>query len=1115
MFHATIPTVFAHPKTGRKEGDHMFMRSALTIASWLLVVSSSGVVLNAQFTSSIEGTVTDQSGAVFPGATLTLVNNDTGIRSGTIASDAGYFRFPALAAARFTLTVTAPGFRTVTMSDLRLEVSERRTVNITLEVSPEVTSVTVTATQAAVELAEARVSGVIATKDVTDLPIVGRNFLNLVALTPGVTGAPPGLGSSSSQSGNDVFNADPNVSINASGNRSEQNGFAVDSGTTTSMVRHGVVNLQPNAESIQEVRITVNNFSAEQGSDAGASVNALTKQGANAFHGSLAYWHSSDALQARNVFQRSVPVFRRNEEAGSLGGPIVRNRTFFFGSFDVLRAAETPGATVTVETPEFANLVAQRFPGSKSAFLLRQFPTSVVPAQNFRTAGALRNVNCATLPSPSAAIATPIGEMPCNMAVTGEGVNGFSTPRAGQQWNVRIDHMLKDSDRLYGNVFRNVLKTTGTQTRPEFAWEFPRWNWYLNLNETHTFSSNLVNEFGANLTRIHGEIYCAHCEIPQINITGMSGFGVGGPTPFIQNNYFYRNVLTWMTGAHTVKSGVQFSALQSDWKPTASYQRPNFNFNNIFDFVLDSPFSEGNIGFNPIDGSVFTPDVAERQKVLALFVEDSWRIKPSLMLQYGLRWETYGKVGQDTLGNNVEWRTGNDFFSRIADGKNVTTKNILQEADLNNFAPRVSAAYDPTGNGRMSLRGGAGVFYDVIPSQLYGGAHYTPPIYLLTTASPQTAPLLPLYTFGQSGTNPYNFPRPPGLEGAVGLDERNGSSFARANIAWIDPNLKNSYTMNYFGGVQYALTSTLTLEGNYTGNQGRKLYAKYNVNRFAGDLIQNNGLLRRLNPSFGAIDYAQSNLSSSFNGGNISVRQRMHRGLMFQAAYTFGKATDYASGFGGNLPIVDVGNVELNKGPADHDVRRRLAVSAVWQVPGAGTSDLVRMLIGGWQLSTVMTFQSGRPFTVFCGDPFAAVRNSQGAIVGNSGCDYNADGHNYDRPNIPAASVTTDGRSTGDYLTGVFARSDFPVPGLGQNGTLGRNAFRGPGYANIDLALTRSVRLQFGSTGTNLQFRAEAFNVLNRVNLGQPEGNLANPAFGRSTSAYPGRGVQFGTRMEF
>jgi opacity protein-like surface antigen len=1093
----------------------MCSRSARTIASWLVVLSSSGVVLNAQFSSSIEGTTTDQSGAVLPKATLTLVNTDTGIRAGVVASDAGYYRFPALAAARFTLTVTAPGFRTVTMSDLRLEVGERRTVNITLEVSPEATTVTVTATQAVVELAEARVSGVIATKDVTDLPIVGRNFLNLLSLTPGVTGAPAGLGSSSSQSGNDVFNADPNVSLNASGNRSEQNGFAVDSGTTTSMVRHGVVNLQPNAESIQEVRITVNNFSAEQGNDAGASVNALTKQGTNAFHGSLAYWHSSNALQARNVFQRSVPEFRRNEEAGSLGGPIIRNRTFFFGSFDVLRAAETPGATVTVETPAFAGLVAQRFAANKSAFLLQHFPTSVVPVQNFRTAGTLRNVDCSALASPSTAISTPIGDVPCNLAVSGEGVNEFSTPRNGQQWNVRVDHMVRNADRLYANVYRNVLKTTGTQTRPEFAWEFPRWNWYLNLNETHTFSSNLVNEFGANLTRIHGEIACVHCDIPVISITGLSGFGVGGPTPFIQNNYFYRDVLTWVTGAHTVKSGVHFSALQSDWKPTAGYQRPTFSFNNLWDFVLDNPFQEGNIGFNPVDGSVYTPDVAERQKVIAFFAEDSWRVRPNVMMQYGLRWETYGKVGQDTLGNNVEWRSGNDFFSRIADGKNVTTKNILQEADLNNFAPRVSVAYDPKGKGTMSLRGGAGVFYDVIPSQLYGGAHYTPPIYVLTSASPQTAPLLPLYTFGQSGTNPFLFPRPLGLEGAIGLDERNGSPYARANIAWIDPNLKNSYTMNYFGGVQYALTSTLTLEANYTGNQGRKLYAKYNVNRFAGDLIQNKGVLRRLNPSFGAIDFAQSNLSSSFNGGNISVRNRMHRGLMFQAAYTFGQATDYASGFGGNLPIVDVTNLELNRGAADHDVRQRVAASAVWQLPAVGSSALLRSLIGGWQLSTVVTLQSGRPFTVFCDQPFAAVRNSDGVIVGNSGCDYNADGQNYDRPHVPAASVTTDGRSTSDYLTGLFKRSDFPVPGLGQNGTLGRNTFRGPGYANVDLALTRSVRLQAGSTGTTLQFRAEAFNLGNRVNLGQPDGNLASPTFGRSTSAYPGRGVQLGMRMEF
>jgi len=232
-----------------------------------------------------------------------------------------------------------------------------------------------------------------------------------------------------------------------------------------------------------------------------------------------------------------------------------------------------------------------------------------------------------------------------------------------------------------------------------------------------------------------------------------------------------------------VKTGFSLSRLQSNWKPTASYQRPTFNFNNIWDFVNDNPFSETGIGFNPVTGSVYTPDTAERQHTESWFIEDGWKIRPNLTITAGLRWEAYGKVNQATLGNNVQWLSGNDLMSRIVDGKNVTKFNILDHGDWNNFAPRLSIVWDPEGNGKTSIRAGAGIFYDFLPSQLYGGAHFTPPIYALTTASPQTAPLLPLYAFGASRTDPFQFPRPAGLQGITGLD----SIMARHSRVSISP----------------------------------------------------------------------------------------------------------------------------------------------------------------------------------------------------------------------------------------------------------------------------------------------------------------------------------------
>ncbi len=1073
-----------------------------------VIVMVSGGVLWGQFSSQIEGTVMDPTRAVIPGATLILRNTATGIETTLQSSAAGYFRFPSLPSSTFRLTAAAAGFRATEISDLRLEAGETRTVNFSLEVGTAATAVTVAAEASTVELSEARVSSVVDARLFNQLPLLGRNMFGLVALTPGVTGT-TGLG--------DVFGSEQQVNVNAAGQRGEQSGYAVDSATVTSMVRHGRVNLQPNSESIQEMRVSVNNFSAEHGNDAGASVNVITKSGTNEWHGSANWFHWNNKLFSRNIFQTRLPVFRRNEGAAALGGPLVRNRTFVFGTYSLLRQGTAPGGTVIVETPEFVNFVASRFPRNKSTLLMQNYKPTVIPVGNFRNAGFYSNTNCAGRTD----IMTPVGMLPCQMPITGEGASTYTAPRSGYQWNTRVDHMFSSRDRFYFNGYRNAEKgRSGSTTRPDFNTEFPIWNWYGNVNWTRTFSPNLINEARVNVVRVHGEIYCGQCQIPSnISVTGaMSSWGSGGPTPFIQNNYHYQDTLSWIKGRHTVKMGFSFSKLQSNWKPTASYQRPNYNFQNVWDFVLDQPFSQGNIGLNPVDGSVYTPDVAERQQVVSAFAEDSWKVKPNLTITAGLRWDTYGKIGQATLGNNVEFRSGNDFRSRIADGKNVTSYFILNNADMNNFAPRLSFAWDPKGTGRTSIRGGAGIFYDFVPSQLYGGAHYTPPIYMIITASQQTAPLLPRYEFGLSDSDPFQFPRPFGLEGVIGLDARNGSRFARSNITWIDPSLRNSYTYNYSFGVQHALNSTVTVEANYLGNLGRKLYSKYNVNRFAGDLIQNNGVLNRLNSSFGAITYAQSNLGSMYHGGTISIRQRYHRGLLYQVAYTFGKVIDYGSSFsGGAVNPVDATDWRSQRGLADHQRGQKLALSAVWEIPGPVSSRLARNVLGGWQLSGIGIFQSGGPYSVTCSQPFRPVRTGT-VITGNTGCDYNADGETNDRPMAPSWSADrVAGRSRADLMSGILTRADFPSPGLGQLGNLGRNTYFNPGIADVNLSLARNFRIPwfFNSEPANLQVRADAFNAFNLTNLGGITTDLASASFGRVTSARDGRRYQLGMRLTF
>ncbi|HYP08710.1 MAG TPA: TonB-dependent receptor [Bryobacteraceae bacterium] len=1085
--------------------QHASARFLLVSAAFLL----SSAALHAQYTSSVEGTVTDSSGAIIPNAMLTLRNVETGITNTATTSTTGYFRFPSLPSAPFRLSATAVGFKTSELAEFRVQVGETKTVNLSLEVGAQATVVSVTGDAPLVEASEGRVSAVIEGQKLADLPLVGRNFYSLVVLTPGVTGLPTGGTQAYSQNTVDVFLTEFGVNMNAGGTRAEQNRFSLDSGSVSSMVRGGVVNVTPNSESVQELRVAVNNFSAEYGAGAGAGVTAITKSGTNALHGAASWFHTNNQLQARNVFSNSVPVFRRNEWVAAIGGPIVKNRTFFFASVDVLRSGVASNNLIQTITPEFLDIVQRARPNGIATKLLKDYPADVAPDRNFRTAGDILGQNCAALASPSTNITTPIGAVPCNTRVSGEGLFGFTPPRDGFQWNARVDHQLSDKDRLFVSFYKNDLLVGNGNVRPAFRPDREEYTAFGQANWTRTFSANVLNELSASVLRVRGDGPCSECQIPSITVTGsITGFGNGGPTIFVQNNYQWRDVLSWNTGGHSFKMGGSLEKWQSNFNPTLGYQRPNYTFQNIFDFANDDPQRQTNIGFNPENGSPWVANVAERQQIVGLFVQDNWKIRPNLSLTFGLRWEHFGVVTQPTGMTNVEFRTGNDLFSRIADGKNVMVDQIFQNPDNNNFAPRFSFAWDPTRTGNTSIRGGYGLFYDIVTTQLYGGSHFNPPIWAFAVADRNTPPFLPIFGLGANASEPYNFPRPSNI--TVGLDERNGLRSGLVDITWIDPSMRNSYTHNYFFGIQHSFASNWMLEGNYVGSSGHKLYGKFNLNRVNGDLLD--GRLDRRNPSFGAVNYAHAPFNSSYNGANFSVKKRFGAGLSFDAAYTIGKAIDYLSGFTAGQPV-DVTNWNRMRGLADFHVGQKLAVSLVYHSPELKTlPGALRAIAGDWQIGSVTILQSGSPFTVTCNSAFRAVRDAAGALIGNSGCDYNADGTNFDVPNAPTFGKLGD-LERSDYITGIFQASDFPVPSLGQQGNLGRNTFFGPGYANTDLSLMKNFK-PWGER-FNAQFRAEAFNLFNRVNLLQPVSDLANASFGRSTGSRPGRNLQFGVRLSF
>ena len=1108
----------------------------LIIGAWL---ACSSAPVWAQFNSAIEGTVTDPSGGAVPNAKVTIKNLATSHEETVSTTALGYYRFNSLPAARFDVTAAASGFETTVEPGVVLAVSEIKVVNLTLSLGTASTQLTVSAAAPAVETSEGRVTGVIQEAQVHDLPLSGRNFYDLVVTTPGVTGLAVGGGQSYAQASGDIFNPEFGVNLNANGQRAEANNYLVDSASVESGQTGSIVNVNPNAEDVQEVRVSVNDFSAEWGRASSALVNVLTKSGSNQFHGVMDEFHTDNVLQSRNIFQLpSGPIYRRNEFGGAFGGPIRKDRTFFFASTDILKSGAGTGLIKSYFTPQFTSLVEQNFPNNISAGLLQKYPANLVPVNGFLTAGQQSGVDCSTLATPGTAITTPLGSLPCNEALAGNGVLNITLPRNGAQWTARVDHNLSNSkDRFYFSINRtNLTKVlfdspgvNNTFNQPQ-----PTYTMYMNLNETHVFSPNLVNEAAISYVRAAGVAPVADPQVPGIYLNSMIGgynngtiFGdAWGPNTFHQNNFEWRDVASYNRGSHSLKAGVDYQHTQSNQNFSQLETRPSYTFFNVYDFALDKPDVQTYVGINPLTGGPANDYSGERFGELGIFGQDAWKIRSNFTLNYGVRWETFGNPSDQngTLSNVVFPSGHNSFTYNIANASNAVVKHVFNNPP-NLWTPRLSFAWDPSKKGKLSIRGGAGMFALRFNQQWWNGTAFNPPFAAGVTASVFTPSDLPVYSLG-CAQYPFCFPLPTGVRGAPGLNSHGGLAGVQGSVSWTDPNTKPAYAENYFFGIQYGFKGNWTAEADYIGSTAHHLYGGYDVNRTDGDLITYNNVYTPPNPYFGPITYAQAQDNSVYNGMTLAIKNRFSHGLTFQGSYVYGKAIDEGSISNPGQLNVDVGNHQRDRALADFDVRNRFTASLTWLVPSRNLHyKVANGLTNGWELASITILQSGNPFTVTCSAPFNPVYNNLGTIVGNSGCDFNADGNDQDLPMMPAFGNSLHHPSRTQFINGVFncqsgvpyCENVFPAPPLGQEGNLGRNTFTGPGFAGTDLSLIKNNKIPWfwGNEKANFQIRFETFNVFNRVNVSGLSTDMAASNLGSATSTYGARNFQIGLRLAF
>jgi len=1063
----------------------MTSSSLLRRSSLLFVlVLITPAVASAQFSGAIQGTITDAQKAVVSGAVVIVTQTASGVTREATTSDEGIFRIPSLAPGTYRVQIAKPGFLTARRENVTVGITETVRVDITLEVSSVQETVTVQGGSPLVETEKGRVSGRVDRLQLQEMPLSGRNLYNLIALQPGVTGKGVSASISGGGGADDSFAGESAPRMNASGQRDEANNYTVDDTSTNGVARGGITNLTPNTESVEEIRVVANNFSAVDGRNPGAQIQVITKAGTNQFHGSGSYYFQGDALTAKNVFETSVPAFSKNQFGYSLGGPIVHNQLFFFTSYEGLRQSGARGSSFTVETPEFRNYILSTRPSSIAAQLLRNFAPAVDPTSGFRDLGS---------PAPGVNTIGPAdGIMDVGQA--------FFVPegwRNGNQINARGDYELHPGrDRLYGNFYRTTSYAVTGGIRPEFNRPTPNTTHYGNANYTRTFASSKVNELRFGVMRLVGlPDVPKHLEIPGITITGVTGFGQSGyPNGWWQTNYHLKDVFTMMKGTHQLKMGGELRQMYGSATNTNNYI-PAYSFSNLLNFADDEALQMQRY-VDPRTGEPVTAYSELAQTEWALFIEDDWKIKTNLTFNLGLRYENYGTFRDTDDGlRNLILGSGATYNQQLASARVDFVKRFFP-SDNNNLGPRLGFAWDPKGDGKMAIRGGYGLSFDRLMNLPAENYRNSPPLRASVVLGQQFGTPQFTYSLGDANAPYLGYPVDPALK--VGLDERNGVIGARVSLTTVDPNLVSPYVHNWFVGVQRELWLHIVADVNYTGSAGRHLDNSYNINRYVGDLLD--GRFDGFNPSFSSINMVTSTSRSDFQGGTIQLRRNFRQGFMMQGAWTFGRAMNDADVAVGNTAFQDAANIGADRSVAGYDVAHKLALSGVWDMPFLKqSSGIKKTLLSGWQLAGSSILQTGNPINI-----------TNGAAYPTG--DYNADGAGGDRPNAPAAGIKTGGWSRDEYLNGIFKATDFPKPAAGTNGNLPRNAYRGPGYVDVSLSLSKKFEL---SRGASTEFRIDAFNAFNRVNLSDPNTDLSSTNFGKSTSQLNTRAIQLGLRLRF
>jgi hypothetical protein len=1095
----------------------------------MIVIFSIPALGQGQVTGTITGVATNPTGDVIQGAKVTASNKATGLKQETVTNSNGFYRLDLLPVGSYSVSIEFSGFKQSVNDAVNLSVNDVLRVDFKMELGQITEVVTVSEAPSIVNTETSTLGKVVDNRTLTDLPVLsaaanGRNPLQLAPLQSGVVATSPDI---AVQVGAQVG------PFAVNGQRSQANNYLLDGGDSNDLainVPDAVGGFSPDA--LQEFRILTNTYSAEYGRNSGSVVNAVSKSGGNQFHGNVFEFFRNRVLNATPFFNNSTPTFNGlrnpkfnvNEFGGTLGGPVIKNKTFFFFSYEGFRRRQGVANSAIVFSDAERDLINQ-FGTSQAKALMAQIPRANSGANTF--------------------------------------LSTANNSRDRNQYFGKVDHSFSENNRLFVSFFTEKQDFAdpfafGGSTIPGFGARGDLRFTNVVIGHTSVLGPNLVNEARVSFHRrgtfsvvplnttklsdlgisgINPDDPTAEGP-PNIRITGRTQFGntIQGPQARFDNTFQYADNLSYRAGSR------HFAKFGADIRTYAQ--------NQIFDFI-NSGLYQFQGGVSDAFGLPAIPGLSEplrdfangvatvyvqnsdgqkgyRTRSFNFYGQDDFKIKPSFTLNLGLRYEFNTNL-HDIRDEVAGFRPGQQsmvfptapvglIFPGDAGIPSSTYKN-----DYNNFAPRFGFAWDVLRNGKLSVRGGYGLYYDIVISettlQFLTSAPYSiqPNILFTTINNPFSGSLVnPL---------PQPFPHTPAKPG----DPFDFTSVAPLTLTVMDPNFRTPYAHQYNMQVQYEFLRGYTLEVGYVGTSGVKLLTRREINPalFTPTATTQNTNSRRMfnqgNPQnadfggsvFGSITNQETSANSNYSSLQVTVSKRFSQGVQFQSAYTYGHCLDNASGLRSNVRFSNTG---ADRGNCEFDIRQRYVVSYIWELPfGKGLKGVSGKLLSGWQVGGVTQFQTGTPFNIF-----DSTDRSLSAAGGDRPDFVGGDVQFFDPRNVDASLggpnryFNGTGGGTATAATNPFFRRVgaglTAATGAGRFGSLGRNAFHGPGVNSWDFSILKRTKV---TESQEFEFRTEFFNVFNHAQFLNPVADINSPAFGLISTTRDPRLIQFALKYKF